>query len=159
MVNETIVNETVSVVAQNNTIGDAMIYITNKLGVASTQLIEIYARVQAGVALVEFASTMAFWISLVALITWFIGRKLPNVLEVSKEYNRAYYDDEINNAERERREIILVIKTIGYLLLTILTPIALSVLINATGVMVLKILYPDYFAIQTLLGQFQTFVK
>jgi hypothetical protein len=154
VVNETITNAT-NVVAQNNTIGDAMIYITNKLGVASTELVTIYAKVQAGIAMVDFASSLAFWGILIGMVLWYFGRRIPKTV---KEYDELQEMD-LSVDEKDTKETLLLVKTFVYGVLTFLLPFVVSGFVFAVGVIILKILFPDFYAIQALLNQFQAFMK
>ena len=170
MVNETL-NQTANVVAQNNTVGDAMIYIANKLGVATTELVTIYAQVQAGLAVVDILTTVAFWIVFGIMGIYFLFRYVPKLVHGSDDVEKSLEENreklrsqDITREEyEEAKENIkddfnwMIVK--GFLLgiLTIALPFIIANIVNAAGIAYLKVTHPEYYAIQQLLGQFASF--
>jgi len=141
-------NETISTVAQNltgnETIGSAFIYATDKLGVGITQLVTIYAKVQAMSAVVDFATSLAFW-----GLFGFIGMFFFLVI-IPRCWNKM---ENIEVSEKEKE--MYMYKTIAYCVIWLVAPFLVAGLIATVGQVYLKTMYPDYYAIQQLLGQFQ----
>ena len=157
-------------------IGNAMVQIADKIGIAVNEMFKIYTGVQYGFAFLDIAS-IVLPVLFFLIFAYFTYRHYQevSVLEDSKEKIRSQMKairekQKMDSDYEYKKGLFLALdaqetevcqkatlnenKMYIYGALTILLPIIVYFMVLIIGTAVLKIYYPEYFAIQTMLGQF-----
>lgn len=157
----------------NQTVGDAMVIIANKLGIALTDIFHIYTQVQYGFAIMDILSytlPVIIFIILAYLAYREMGKsgeqnKIRKDLENTIDYGKyqassneeaaaKHYElkQKLNEARSLENTIDgrMAVRCIAMIVVPILVYLAVIMI----GTAVLKIYAPEYFAIQTMIHQF-----
>lgn len=116
---------------ENETLSTAVIYVADKCGVALNDMFTIFTQVQAGIAIVNMATVILAILGTVIFV-W----KIWSIVKAGKAGEK-YFDS----------EPYAIVGVFG----TILLPIAISWLVQTIGMAILTIMFPEYFAIESML--------
>jgi len=108
---------------ESQNIGDALVYLADKLGVATTEIMKIYAKVQFAFGILMIIESLTFIIGMLLLSKWVW----------------------INWDKDDNGSLIIKAGVIGFIITM------LPFMIDIIGAGILRCFYPDYYAVESLI--------